>query len=164
MSNGIRTQNYLVCKQTLEPNLPNDWAVRIGTTCWLCVFIVSHTDFRVSLHSLMKWWVWLIGWMFIYKISGCAFKSRCIHLKKKQCVYKQMKHVLGLFSEKGNLSLSHTIKGLFTSPFKRCFKLISFNVFLFEKNKTNIFRKECSWRLYLVSFVCLSNFIFVYSV
>ena len=30
--------------------------------------------------SLAKWPVWLNGWVFVYKLSGCGFESSCSHL------------------------------------------------------------------------------------
>ena len=61
------------------------------------VLIMSRTWFKVNLHpivawisrnridnysqhSLIIWSVWLYGWVFVYKVSGCEFESCCINL------------------------------------------------------------------------------------
>ena len=49
----------------------------------LCVFIMSHTHLK-SIYSLQLSecrTVWLNSWVFVYDLSGCQFKSRCIHLR-----------------------------------------------------------------------------------
>ena len=38
---------------------------------------------RTDKHSQRRsiiWPVWLNGWVFVYKLSGCGFESRCYHL------------------------------------------------------------------------------------
>ena len=40
---------------------------------------------KYSQHSSIIWPVWLYGWVFIYELSGCGFKSRCCHLKIRYC-------------------------------------------------------------------------------
>ena len=40
---------------------------------------MQHTD-KFSQHSSMIWKVWPYGWVFVYELSGCAFKIRCSHL------------------------------------------------------------------------------------
>ena len=43
---------------------------------------------RIQMHHRGKYWqhssiiepVWLYGWVFVYKLSGCGFKSHCSHL------------------------------------------------------------------------------------
>ena len=40
---------------------------------------MHHTD-KYSQQSPIIWPVWLNGWVFIYKLSGCGFKSCCCHL------------------------------------------------------------------------------------
>ena len=39
---------------------------------------MQSTD-KYSQHSSIIWPVWLNGWVFIYKLSGCGFKLRCCH-------------------------------------------------------------------------------------
>ena len=39
---------------------------------------MQSTD-KYSQHSSIIWPVWLNGWMFMYKLSGCGFKLRCYH-------------------------------------------------------------------------------------
>ena len=36
-----------------------------------------HRTDKYSQHSPIIWLVWLNGWVFVYKLSGCAFKSHC---------------------------------------------------------------------------------------
>ena len=38
-----------------------------------------HTD-KHSQHSSIIWPVWLNGWVFVYKLSGCRFESHCSHI------------------------------------------------------------------------------------
>ena len=40
-----------------------------------------HRTEKYSQHSLIIWPVWIIGWVFVYKLSACGFESRCCHLK-----------------------------------------------------------------------------------
>ena len=51
VSDGNRTHNHLVCKQTLN-----------------------------HLAKLGIWLVWLNRWVFVCEISGCGWESRCCHL------------------------------------------------------------------------------------
>ena len=39
-----------------------------------------HRTDKYSQHSSIIWPVWLNGWVFVYKLSGCGFESRCSHL------------------------------------------------------------------------------------
>ena len=39
-----------------------------------------HRTDNYSQHSSIIWPVWIIGWVFGYKLSGCGFKSHCCHL------------------------------------------------------------------------------------
>ena len=69
-SNAIRTHNHITieCGFTLK-------LVRDMITCSQ----MQRTD-KNSWHSSIVWPVQLNGWVFVYKVSGCAFKSRCCHL------------------------------------------------------------------------------------
>ena len=40
---------------------------------------MSRAD-KCSQHGATVWPVWLNGWMFVYELCGCEFKSRCCHL------------------------------------------------------------------------------------
>ena len=40
-----------------------------------------HRTYKYSQHSSIIWPVWLNGWVFVYKLYGCGFESRCSHLK-----------------------------------------------------------------------------------
>ena len=39
-----------------------------------------HRTDKCSQHSSVIWQVWLNGWVFAYKLSGCGFVSSCSHL------------------------------------------------------------------------------------
>ena len=39
-----------------------------------------HRTDKYSQHSSIIWPVWLNGWVFVYELSGCGFKSSCSHL------------------------------------------------------------------------------------
>ena len=50
---------------------------------------MHHMD-KYSQHSSIIWPVWLDGWVFIYKLSGCGFESSCSHLNFRCCAcFKQ---------------------------------------------------------------------------
>ena len=40
---------------------------------------MQHTN-KYSQHSSITWPLWLNGWVFVYELSGCGFKSSCSHL------------------------------------------------------------------------------------
>ena len=50
----------------------------------VCDMIITcsqmHHTAKNSLHSSVIWPVWLNGWVFIYKLTGCKFLSCCCHL------------------------------------------------------------------------------------
>ena len=62
-SDVIRTHNHLVRKQTLNHLDKMTYMVE-------CLWCLS---------------VWLNGWVFVYKPSGCGFESRCCHLTLYIC-------------------------------------------------------------------------------
>ena len=68
--NGTQTYNHLVHKQTCIHDM-----IRLYTQ-------MHHTE-KYSQHSSITWPVWLNGWVFVFEISGCGFKSRCSHLNFK---------------------------------------------------------------------------------
>ena len=39
-----------------------------------------HRTDKHSQHSSIIWPVWLIGWVFVYELSGCEFESSCSYL------------------------------------------------------------------------------------
>ena len=45
-----------------------------GDESWYC-----KNNYNLQ-HSSIIWPVWLNGWVFVYKLSGCEFKSHCSHL------------------------------------------------------------------------------------
>ena len=59
--NGIRTHNHLVRKQTLNHLVKLAQLIELCCEClsvwciWLCVLLMSHTRFRVNLHSVDVW-------------------------------------------------------------------------------------------------------------
>ena len=59
--NGIRTHNHLVRKQTLNHLVKLAQMIELCCEClsvwciWLCVLLMSHTRFRVNLHSVDVW-------------------------------------------------------------------------------------------------------------
>ena len=40
---------------------------------------MQRTD-KYSQHSSIIWPVWVNGWVFVYELCGCGFKSRCSHI------------------------------------------------------------------------------------
>ena len=42
--------------------------------------LYMHRTDKYSQHRSIIWLVWLKGWVFIYKLSGCGFESCCCHL------------------------------------------------------------------------------------
>ena len=51
---------------------------------------IHHTNPRTnsySQHSSIILRVWLNGWMFVYKLSGCGFESHCCHLKSNVYIW-----------------------------------------------------------------------------
>ena len=106
-SNGTRTYNNLVCKRTLNHLaelakwldcivstylcgafdcllLSCQATIKCRSTLKLSDLIITYTQMRrtgnYSQHSSIIWPVWLYGWVFVYKLSGCGFESRCFHL------------------------------------------------------------------------------------
>ena len=73
-SNRIRAHNHLVCKGTLK-------RVRDIITA----YSQMHWTDEYSQHSSIIWPIWLNGWVFVYKLSGCGFESCCCHIKATVC-------------------------------------------------------------------------------
>ena len=50
----------------------------------VCMFLSCHVRFLEWIYTQPKNTqpVWLNGWVFVYELSGCCFKSSCSHLKK----------------------------------------------------------------------------------
>ena len=48
-----------------------------------------HLVDKYSQFSSSIWPVWPNGWVFVYKLNGCEFKSRCSHLKESQVKKKK---------------------------------------------------------------------------
>ena len=71
--------NYLVkLAKWLNCVVGNIWKVH-----WLCIFIVPNAHYNectyYTQHAIITLWsVWVNSWLFIYKLSGCRFQSRCI--------------------------------------------------------------------------------------
>ena len=54
-----------------------------------CVWNLMHLTDKYSQHNSIIWLVWLNGWVFLFKLSGCGFESHCsesagLYLKSKQ--------------------------------------------------------------------------------
>ena len=52
-----------------------------------CKFTLKHVTYsqlhltdKYSWHGSIIWPIWLNGWVFVYKVSGCKNKSHCCHL------------------------------------------------------------------------------------
>ena len=43
-----------------------------------------HRTDKYSKHSSIIWTVWLNGWVFVYKLTGCGFASSCSHLNQNE--------------------------------------------------------------------------------
>ena len=98
--NGPRTHNHLVSKRTLnrltklakrlsyvvsKEFLGIQVTIEFGFTLKGVRDIIRadsqmHRTDKCSQHSSVIWSVWLNGWVFVYKISGCGFESRCSQL------------------------------------------------------------------------------------
>ena len=55
-----------------------------------CMWLITtysqmHLTDKYSQHSSIIWSVWLNGWVFIYKLTGCEFESYCCHLNFRYC-------------------------------------------------------------------------------
>ena len=96
-SNGTRTHNHLVRERTLN-HLAKlvKWLSCVVSTSE-CRFTLKclrdmirtysqmHHTSKYSQHGSIIWRVWLNGWLFVYKLSGCGFESRCNHLNFRYC-------------------------------------------------------------------------------
>ena len=51
------------------------------TRMWHYKNIQSNAPYRQLQHSSIIWPVWLNGWVFVYKLIGCGFKSSCSHFQ-----------------------------------------------------------------------------------
>ena len=94
--NKIQTSNHLICGfeshcshsnftycACFEQEVPSTTDCRFTLKC-ACDMIrtqsqMYHTD-KYSQHSSITWSVWLNGWEFVCKLSGCGFESHCSHL------------------------------------------------------------------------------------
>ena len=95
--NGTRTHNHLVHERTLN-HLAKlvKWLSCVVSTSE-CRFTLKclrdmirtysqmHHTSKYSQHGSIIWRVWLNGWLFVYKLSGCGFESRCNHLNFRYC-------------------------------------------------------------------------------
>ena len=41
---------------------------------------ININEIKYSQHSSLIWPVWLNGWVFVYELNGCGFKSRYCHI------------------------------------------------------------------------------------
>ena len=75
--NGTRIQNHLVRKRT--PNHLTKQAKWLSCDM-IRTYSQMHLTDKYTQHSSVYWPVCLKGWLFVYRLSGCGFKSRCSHL------------------------------------------------------------------------------------
>ena len=73
------THKHLVCKRKLNHlvKLAKQLSCVVSSCLYGafdCIFLSWHVR---SYHVI--WSVWLNGWVFVYKLSGCGFESRCSH-------------------------------------------------------------------------------------
>ena len=104
-SNWTRTQNHLVCKWTLNHSrlakcqgthclkqarhLKFKWLMQCSYLKRICNIIRTYSQmhwvYKNSQYSSIIWPVWLNGWVFVYKLSGCGFKSSYSHWNFRFC-------------------------------------------------------------------------------
>ena len=83
-SNEIRPHNHLVRKRTLNHLAKLAWIIELfceylSVRC-ICLMLLS-CYLNVSEWIYTFWPVWLNGWVFVYKLSGCGFECRCSHFR-----------------------------------------------------------------------------------
>ena len=76
---------------------------RIILKCVRDIILISsqmHNTDMYSQHSWIIWPVWLNGWMFVHKLSGCEFESHCCHLnfRYRACFEQGVPWHLGNYS------------------------------------------------------------------
>ena len=71
-SNGIGSHDHLVRKRTLN-HLAK---LAKWFSCVVSGYSHMHRRNKYSQQSSIIWLVWLNGWVFVYKLSGCVFESR----------------------------------------------------------------------------------------
>ena len=76
-SNGIRTHNHLV--DIVQATIECRFSLKQVRDMIITYSQVHRTD-KCLQHISIIWPVWLNGWVFVYKLSGCGFESRCFHL------------------------------------------------------------------------------------
>ena len=71
----LRARSSLIFRQTIE------WGFTLKLVCDMIItYSQMHYLDKYSQHSSIIWPVWLNGWVFIFKLSGCGFKSCCCPL------------------------------------------------------------------------------------
>ena len=76
--NETRIHNHLVHKWTL-----NHLAKLVKWLSMIRTYSQMHHTHKYSPDSSIIWPVWLNGRVFIYKLSGCRFRSYCSHLNSR---------------------------------------------------------------------------------
>ena len=71
----LRAMSSLTFRQTIECGFTLKLVPDMITT-----YSRMHCTDKYSQHSSIIWPVWLIGWVFLYELSGCGFESCCCHL------------------------------------------------------------------------------------
>ena len=107
----------------------------------ITTYTQMHCADNYSQHGSIIWSVWLNGWVFVYKLSGCGFESHCSHLYS--LVYNS-------FYQKGLLfvywSSICTFQTIMERSFFKCFfdtygDSVQNNTTLFKKVSSNFNRK-----------------------
>ena len=69
-------RNFLIFRRTIECG----FTLKLECDMIKTYSQMHHTD-KYSQHSSIIWSVWLNGWVFVYELSECGFKSHCSLLK-----------------------------------------------------------------------------------
>ena len=68
-------RSFLTFRQTIE----RGFTLKVVRDM-IITYSQMHLTDQYSQHSSIIWPAWLNGWVFVYKLSGCGFESRCCHL------------------------------------------------------------------------------------
>ena len=72
----LRPRSFLTFRQTIECG----FTLKVIRDM-VITYSQMHRAGKYSQYSLIIWPIWVNGWVFIYELSGCGFRSRCCHLK-----------------------------------------------------------------------------------
>ena len=76
----LQARSSLTFRQTIECG----FTLKLVRDMIITYSQMHHTD-KYSQHSLIIWPAWLIGWVFVYELSGCGFECSCSHLNLRFC-------------------------------------------------------------------------------